>query len=78
MKTIDKYIKFKPLAANQDELIFGNPDRGFRTEFVMFLVEKPEEDKQYDARTVFASETDEQINARLDSIFEIYFKENVS
>ena len=77
MKTLDSVIRYKPMTADLDGLLDKNPDRGYRTEFVMYIAESPEADKQYDARTVFASWSDEDIAERIDSLFEIYFKKEV-
>lgn len=77
MKTLNSVIKFKPMTADMDGLLDKNPDRGYRTELVMFVVEEQEAEKQYDARTVFANQSDREINEKLDNIFEIYFKKDV-
>lgn len=77
MKTQNTFMRFKPMTASNDGLLDSNPDRGFRTEFVLFVQEKCEEGVQYDARTVFAEWSDDEINERLECIFEIYFKEHV-
>ena len=77
MKSIDKLIKYKPFSASDDELLFSNPDRGFRTELVMYVVEKQEENKQYDGRTVFASMSDEELREKFDFLWNIYFKEEI-
>lgn len=77
MKILNKLIKYTPMNASDDGLLDANPDRGFRTEMVLFIEEKAVEGKQYDGRTVFCDMSDDKIDETLDFIFSIYFKESV-
>ena len=69
--------KYLPMTASDDGVLDSNPDRGFRTHFVFYIVETEEAGKTYDQRTAFADQSEEEIRDVLDFVFRIYFKKNV-
>lgn len=68
---VNETVSLTPLYADDDDLLFENPDRGFRTEFYIML-KKTRGNEKYDTRTVFVDESEEQIRATIQYIFDIY------
>lgn len=68
---VNKTVNVKPLYSEGDDQLWGNPDRGFRTEFLI-LLKKTRGNEKYDPRTIFVDESEEQIRKDIQSIFDIY------
>lgn len=68
---IEASVDLVPLSANDDDLLSDNPDRGFRTEFLI-LLKKTQGTEERANRTVYVDESEEQIRADIQSIFDIY------
>ncbi|MBO7218111.1 MAG: DUF4874 domain-containing protein, partial [Clostridia bacterium] len=73
---IDKTLSFSPLTATHDGLLDNNPDRGYRTEMVLYI--KHKESEKDDPRTAYVNESKAEIRRRVEKVFDIYFKKNYS
>ena len=73
MKRINKLIKYTPMTASQDGLLDLNPDRGYRSEFVFRIEKTAKPDLKYDWRTVFEDQSDAEVEAVFNKIFDLYF-----
>ena len=65
---------FTGLRANDDDLLFNNPDRGFRTEFVIMLKKTHKEGEMRENRTVYVDESEEQMRKDIQSTFHYVFQ----
>lgn len=61
-----------PMNAEDDKSLIDNPDRGYRTEFVVFLEKKMPADGKTVPRTVYVDQDEADIRQRIQSIFDIY------
>lgn len=68
----DETIDFVPLTAEDDGKLANNPDRGYRTEFVIYVKRTLPAGKKPAARTVYVDQSEEQIREQIQSIFNIY------
>ena len=71
---VDSTVEYLPLTASDDGLLDYNPDRGFRTEFVLRIFETASDGENYGHRTVFADQSDEQIKSTIEGALDPYFK----
>ena len=70
---VDDTVTFTPLTASGDSVISDNPDRGFRTQFVLYIEKTKEPGIEYDKRTFFCDMTEDAILEKIDFIVRIYF-----
>ena len=61
----------EPLYAGRDVQLAYNPDRGYRTELMLYIAKTKEAGKTYDNRTVFCDMTDEEIISKIHYIIAI-------
>ena len=64
------------MTADDDGLLDSNPDRGFRTEMVLYIEESVDADD--DPRTAYVHQSEKEIREDLEFVFNIYFKKNVT
>lgn len=69
--SVSESVSFAPLNSNDDALLWNNPDRGFRTEFVIWA-RKTQGNAPREKRTVYVDESEEQIRKDIQSVFDIY------
>ncbi len=69
---INETVTPAPLTVEGDSKLADNPDRGYRTEFVIYVKRSKKADEKYDARTVFVSHSEEEIRNEIQKIFNIY------
>lgn len=70
MNSVDVTVTLKPLGVEGDKLLWPNPDRGFRTEQVIYL--RKTRVSGLDSRTVFVDESEDQIRRDIEKILNIY------
>lgn len=73
---LDNNLSFSPLTANYDSLLDNNPDRGYRTELVLYIKEQKSSDD--DPRTAYINDSESEIRKRVEKVFNIYFKQQYS
>ena len=73
---LNKSLSFLPLTANYDGILDNNPDRGYRTEFVLYI--KENKSSSDDPRTAYINDSQSAIRKSLEKIFKIYFKDSYS
>lgn len=71
LNPVSETAVLKPLSADGDNDLWNNPDRGFRTEFVI-MVRKTQGNADREKRTVYVDESEEQIRKDIQSVFDIY------
>ena len=69
---INEETALLPLAAEDNELLFDNPDRGYRTELVIWC--RKTDVGENNPRAVYVDESEEKIRERIQFVFDIYFK----
>lgn len=72
----DYVFSFPYMTAEDDGLLDANPDRGFRTEMVLYIEESVDADD--DPRTAYVHQSEKEIREDLEFVFNIYFKKNVT
>lgn len=73
---LNNSLSFLPLTANYDGILDNNPDRGYRTEFVLYI--KENKSSSDDPRTAYINDSQSAIRKSLEKIFKIYFKDSYS
>ena len=73
-EAVNDTVALTPLNASDGDLLRGNPDRGYRTELVIW-VRKTQGDNKREKRTVYVDESEEDIRRDIQSVFDIYFKD---
>lgn len=73
---IDYLFSFPSMTAEDDGLLDSNPDRGYRTEMVLYIEESVDADD--DPRTAYVHQSEREIREDLEFVFNIYFKKNVT
>ncbi len=61
-----------PISAEENDLLFDNPDRGWRTELVIWC--RKTNAGENNPRAVYVDQSEEEIRKRIEFIFDIYFK----
>lgn len=70
LNSVNETVSLKPLNISGDKLLWKNPDRGFRTEFVIYV--RKNKNKNDDYRTVYVNDSEDQIRADIEKIMDIY------
>lgn len=73
---LDNNMNFKPLTAGYDSILDNNPDRGYRTELVLYIKEKKSDSD--DPRTAYINDSQNEIRKSIEKVFNIYFKNSYS
>ncbi len=73
---INMDFSFDYMTAEDDGLLDGNPDRGYRTEMVLYIEER--RDSTDDPRTAYVTDSKAKIRESLEFVFNIYFKKGVN
>ena len=71
LSAVNQTVTLNPIGIDGDKALWSNPDRGFRTEWVIYI-EKTRGNKNYDTRTVFVDESEDSIRRSIQKIFDIY------
>ncbi|MBO7218092.1 MAG: DUF4874 domain-containing protein, partial [Clostridia bacterium] len=69
---IAESLTFAPLTKEDDAKLQDNPDRGYRTEFVIYVRRTLPEGQKPEARTVYVDQSEEKIREAIQSVFKIY------
>lgn len=72
LTALDETVEFKPLTAEGDSKLANNPDRGYRTEFVVYVKRTLPSGQKPAARTVYVDQSEENIREQIQNIFNIY------
>ena len=70
LNPVNETITLQGLAIDGDKLLWQNPDRGFRTEFVFWL--KKSKSKDDDLRTVYVNDSEDEIRRKILQVMDIY------
>ena len=69
---ISELLSPAPLTSEGDEKLADNPDRGYRTEFVIYVKRTLPDGEKPAARTVYVDQSEEKIREAIQNIFKIY------
>lgn len=70
LNAVNETVQLQGLAIDGDKLLWQNPDRGFRTEFVFWL--KKSKSKDDDLRTVYVNDSEDEIRRKIQQVMDIY------
>lgn len=69
---ISENVSLAPLTKEGDDKLKDNPDRGYRTEFVIYVKRTLPDGQKPAARTVYVDQSEQAIRDAIQSIFNIY------